>query len=77
MARYSQYTNQKFKFNPLIPSAMSKNFAPRFTFKVTLATPQGIKVYTIVKAADEDAAMDFALRKYEGLEVYDTEVVGY
>jgi hypothetical protein len=56
---------------------MSKNFAPRFTFKVTLATPNGIKVYTIVKAADEDAAMDFALRKYEGLEVYDTEVVGY
>jgi hypothetical protein len=57
---------------------MSKNFAPRFfTFKVTLATPNGIKVYTIVKAADEDAAMDYALRKYEGLEVYDTEVVGY
>lgn len=57
---------------------MSKNFAPRFfTFKVTLATPSGIKVYTIVKAADEDAAMDYALRKYEGLEVYDTEMVGY
>lgn len=55
---------------------MSKNFAPRFlTFKVTLATPTGVKVYTIVKAADEDAAMDFALRKYEGMEVYDTEVL--
>ena len=55
---------------------MSKKFAPRFiTFKVTLATPSGVKVYTIVKAADEDTAMDIALRKYEGMEVYDTEVV--
>lgn len=54
---------------------MSKH-SPRFlTFKVTLATPSGIKVYTIVRAADEDTAMDFALRKYEGLEVYDTEVI--
>ena len=55
---------------------MSKHFSPRFlTFKVTLATPSGIKVYTIVRAADEDTAMDAALRKYEGLEVYDTEVI--
>lgn len=55
---------------------MSKKFAPRFiTFKVTLATPSGVKVYTIVKATDEDKAMDFALRRYEGMEVYDTEVL--
>lgn len=56
---------------------MSKKFAPRFlTFKVTLSTPSGVKVYTIVKASDEDKAMDFALRNHEGMEVYDTEVVG-
>ena len=55
---------------------MSKKFAPRFvTFKVTLASPSGVKVYTIVKAADEDKAMDIALRNYEGMEVYDTEVI--
>lgn len=56
---------------------MSKKFTPRFIFKVTLATPNGIKVYTIIKATDEDTAMDIALRKYEGLEVYETEVIGY
>ena len=55
---------------------MSKHFSPRFlTFKVTLVTPNGVKIYTIVRSADEDSAMDFALRKYEGMEVYDTEVV--
>lgn len=55
---------------------MSKKFAPRFiTFKVTLISASGVKVYTIVKAADEDKAMDFALRRYNGMEVYDTEVL--
>lgn len=64
------------KFNPKNPFAMSKKFAPRFiTFKVTLISASGVKVYTIVKAADEDKAMDFALRRYEGMEVYDTEVL--
>jgi hypothetical protein len=54
---------------------MSKH-SPRFlTFKVTLVSPNGVKVYTIVLAADEDTAMDYALRKYEGMEVYDTEVI--
>jgi len=55
---------------------MSKHYTPRFlTFKVTLATPSGVKVYTIVRAATEDTAMDIALRKYQGMEIYDTEVV--
>ena len=55
---------------------MSKNTSRFLTFKVTLATKSGVKVYTIVTATDEDKAMDFALRKHEGMEVYDTEVVG-
>lgn len=64
------------KFNPKTLFAMSKKFAPRFiTFKVTLISESGVKVYTIVKAADEDKAMDFALRRYAGMEVYDTEVL--
>jgi hypothetical protein len=55
---------------------MSKYSAPRFfTFKVTLVTPSGVKVYTIVRAYDEDNAMDIALRDREGMEVYDTELV--
>ena len=55
---------------------MSKHYTPRFlTFKVTLATPSGVKVITIVRAETEDSAMDYALSKYEGMEVYDTEVV--
>ena len=55
---------------------MSKHSAPRFvTFKVTLASKTGFKVYTVVRAFNEDKAMDIALSKYEGMEVYDTEVL--
>ena len=74
MARYLH--NSKTKFNPKNPKHMSKNTSRFLTFKVTLATKSGVKVYTIVTATDEDKAMDFALRKHEGMEVYDTEVVG-
>ena len=45
------------------------------TFKVTLTTPNGTKVYSIVKSYTEDKAMDIALSRYEGLEVYDTELL--
>lgn len=45
------------------------------TFKVTLTTPGGVKVVSIVKSYTEDNAMDIALSHYEGLEVYDTELL--
>ena len=45
-------------------------------FKVTLVSPDnryGWQLVTLVQTYTEDKAMDIALRKYEGLEVYEVE----
>lgn len=52
---------------------MAKN---KSLFRITLTNASnGFTLTTLVWAYDEDYAMEVALRKYEGLEVYDTEVL--
>ena len=46
----------------------------RFIITLTNAS-NSFKVYTIVTAYDEDTAMEIALKRYEGLQVYDTALV--
>lgn len=47
-------------------------------FRITLtpiANPNGCQVFSLVWAKNEDTAMEVALRKYEGMEVYNSEIV--
>lgn len=55
---------------------MKHNIYP--DFKVVLVNPdnrQGFQLITVVHAYNEDKAMEIALRKYAGLEVYDVQEV--
>ena len=58
---------------------MKKNLSTPTNYKVVLCNPDnrdGYKLYTIVTAYTEDKAMEVALRKYNGFEVYDVVDLG-